>query len=123
MDQRESGDEINELARAFVKAILPDCFCEDNADELRAAGKIEIRFDRFGISCFEICKTEGILEDIDGSFNKHSVFVEVIPMICVSGNARTVSEILLGIGVNAFTIRRIRTGILTNTNPGVAFLL
>ena len=99
-----------------------DRFCEDDADELCATGKIEIRFNGSGISCFKVVKTEGILEDIDGSFNQHSVFVKVIPMFCISGDTGTVSEILFGICVNAFTIRRIGTGIFTGANPRGSFL-
>ena len=61
-----------------------------------------------------------ILEDIDRSFNENSVFVEVIPMFGISGDTGTVSEILIGIGVNASAVRGIGAGIFTSANPSAA---
>ena len=52
-----------------------DGFRKDNADELSAAGKEKIGFDRLGVSGFEICKAERILESINRSFNKNPVLV------------------------------------------------
>ena len=70
-----------------------DCFGKDHADELRAACKEKISFDGFGISGFEVCKSERILEDIDRSFHKDAVLVEIVPMLCVSRNTGAGSEI------------------------------
>ena len=67
-------------------------------------------------------EAKGILEDIDRSFDENPVFVEVIPMFGISGDTGTVSEILIGISVNAFAVRGSGTGIFPSTNPTVSLL-
>lgn len=55
-------------------------------------------------------KDEGILEDIDGSFNGDPVPVKVVPVVGGSGETWIEAKILVGVGVNALAIRGIGTG-------------
>ena len=86
-----------------------DSFRKDDAYELCAAREEKIGLDRFCISGFQISQSKGILEYIDRSFHQHSVFVELIPMFCISRDPRALSEILFGVGINASAVRGIGT--------------
>ena len=55
-------------------------------------------------------KDEGILEDIDGSFNGDPVPVKVVPVVGGSGETWIEAKILVGVGINALAIRGIGTG-------------
>lgn len=97
-------------------------FGENNADQLGTASKQQVRLDCFSVSCFQVVKTERILEDVNGSFNENAVFVEVIPMLGVSRNTRTITKILVRIGIYAFAVRRIGTRRITDADSRIAFL-
>ena len=48
--------------------------------------------------------------------------VKILPMFCISGNAGSISEILVRISIGAFSIRRIGAGSFTGTSPCIAGL-
>ena len=95
---------------------------KDHADELCAADEKKIRFNRFGISGFEVCKSERILESVDRSFHEDTVLVEVVPMLRIARDTGTGSEILIRVCIGAFTIGRVRTGLIAGANACVAAL-
>jgi hypothetical protein len=67
-------------------------------------------------------KDEGILEDIDGSFNGDPVPVKVVPVVGSSGDTWIEAKILVGVGVNALAIRGIGTGMVAGANAGRTLL-
>ena len=44
-----------------------------------------------------------------GTFNRRSTFVDTVPLVAVAGDRRKQAGIILGVGVNAPTIGRVRT--------------
>ena len=85
-------------------------FGKDNTDQLSAAGEEQIRFDGFGISCFDIAESEGIFQNVDRSFNEDAVLVKVVPMLGISRNAGAVAKILFGICIDASAVRGFGAG-------------
>ena len=94
---------------------------EKDTNELSDTGKEQISLNGSGAMRFTGVKSEGILEDVDGSLNGDPVPVEVVPMVGVSGDAGIEAKVLVGIGVDTLAIRGIGTGMLTDTDSGRAF--
>ena len=65
----------DDFTNTFVELILMNCFGENHADQLSAAGEVQIRFDCFRISCFNAVESERILENVDSSLNENAVLV------------------------------------------------
>ena len=93
---------------------------EKDTDELSDTGKEQISLNGSGAMRFIGIKSEGILEDVNGSLNGDPVPVEVVPMVGVSGDAGIEAKVLVGIGVDTLAIRGIGTGMLTDTDSGRA---
>ncbi len=90
---------------AFVQIILMNCFGENHADQLSAAGKVKIRLNCLLISCFDAVESERILENVDSSLNEDAVLVEAVPMLGVAWNPRTIAEVFIGICIDASSVR------------------
>ena len=93
---------------------------EEDTDELSDTCKEEIGLNGNGAVGFTGVKGEGVLEDVNGSFNSNPVPVKVIPVVGVSGDTGIEAEVLVGVGINALAISGSGTGMVTNTNPGRA---
>ena len=95
---------------------------EKDTDELSDTGKEQISLNGSGAMRFTGVKSEGILEDVDGSLNGDPVPVEVVPMVGVSGDAGIEAKILIRIGVDALAVRGIGARMLADTNSGRTLL-
>ena len=91
-------------------------FCEDNANKLGTAGEQQISLDGFGVSGFQVVQSERLFENVNSSFNENAVLVEIIPVLGVSRDSRTITKALIGIGIHAFSVRGIGTGRITGTD-------
>ena len=91
-----------------------------DADELSDTGKEQIGLNGSGAMRLAGIKSEGVLEDVNGSLNGDPVPVEVVPMVGVSGDAGIETKILVGIGVDALAVRGIGAGVVTDANSGRA---
>ena len=91
---------------------------KEDADELSDTGEKEVGLDGGSTMGFTGIKDEGILEDIDGSFNGDPVAVKVIPVVGSSGDAGIEAEILVGVGVDTLAVRGIGTGMFAGANAG-----
>ncbi len=98
------SDGINQFAKAFKELKVIDGFGENHANKLGAACKEQVKFNGYNVLSFCSSQTERIFEKINTSFNKNSVLVKVIPMVCVAFNAGIKSEILIGISVNTSAV-------------------
>ena len=95
---------------------------KEDADELSDTGEKEVGLDGGSTMGFTGIKDEGILEDIDGSFNGDPVAVKVIPVVGSSGDAGIEAEILVGVGVDTLAVRGIGTGMVAAANAGRTLL-
>ena len=91
---------------------------EEDTDELSDTCKEEIGLNGNGAVGFTGVKGEGVLEDVNGSFNSNPVPVKVIPVVGVSGDTGIEAEVLVGVSVNALAIRGNSTGMLADTSSG-----
>ena len=106
----------NQFAHTLEQIKAVQFISENNADELDDTGKEKIRFERNRMETAIIRESKGILEEIDGSFYGNAMPVKVIPMGGTARNAWIQTEILIGIGIDASSVRRIRAGMLTGTD-------
>ena len=95
---------------------------EKDTNELSDTGKEQISLNGSGAMRFIGIKSEGILEDVNGSLNGDPVPVEVVPMVGVSGDAGIEAKVLVGIGVDTLAIRGIGTGMVAAANAGRTLL-
>lgn len=95
---------------------------EKDADQLSDTGEEEIGLDGDSAMGFTGIKDEGILEDIDGSFNGDPVPVKVVPVVGSSGDTWIEAKTFVGVGVNALAIRGIGTGMVAGANAGRTLL-
>ena len=93
-----------------------------DADELSNTGKEQIGLNGRGAMRLAGIKSEGVLEDVNGSLNSDPVPVEVVPMVSVSGDAGIEAKIPVGIGVDTLAVRGIGARMFTDTNSGRALL-
>jgi hypothetical protein len=79
---------------------------KEDADELSDTGEKEVGLEGGSTMGFTGIKDEGILEDIDGSFNGDPVPVKVVPVVGSSGETWIEAKILVEVGVNALAIHQ-----------------
>ena len=112
----------NQPADGFDELRLMEGVSEKDVYQLSDTGEEEIGLDGDSAMGFTGIKDEGILEDIDGSFNGDPVPVKVVPVVGSSGETWIEAKILVGVGVNALAIRGIGTGMVAAANAGRTLL-
>ena len=96
----------NQPADGFDELRLMEGVSEKDTDQLSDTGEEEIGLDGDSAMGFTGIKDEGILEDIDGSFNGDPVPVKVVPVVGSSGETWIEAKILVEVGVNALAIHQ-----------------
>ena len=95
----------NQLANALVKLRFMQSIRQNDTEKLGNGSNVGIRFDRNRTERIASVQNKGIFEKIDGSFNGHSVTVEIIPMLRTAGNTGIKTKVFVGISVDALPIR------------------
>lgn len=117
--EERSGDQS---ADRFDELRLMQGVSEEDADQLSDTGEEEVGLDGGSAMGFAGIKDEGILEDIDGSFNGDPVAVKVVPVVGTSWDTGIEAKILVGVGVDALAVRGFGTGMLAGANAGGTLL-
>ena len=63
-----------------------------------------------------ISQGKRVFQQVNGSLHSDTVLVDMTPMLRISRNARIKAKILVGIGVNTFSIGGIGTRCIASTN-------
>ena len=73
---------------------------KQNGNELRDTGKEQVGMKSFGISCFSVFQTETVLHMIDGTLDRSTSLIGILPFIRATDRAGIKPQVFLGINID-----------------------
>lgn len=93
---------------------------EKRSENIKASTVFQVQWfansENYNAAASVISQGKRVFQQVNGSLHSDTVLADTIPMLRISSNARIKTKILVGIGVNTFSIGGIGTRCTSSTN-------